>query len=194
MRSFLAVLKTGSYPGQILGSKLGIGPQSLVLILASTALAILALGAYFFRILLKKGWFEKVLNRDGRGMDIMAFAVMAVLLIASVISRGYSIKKQIVLFMPYGMLLVGLILPSYSSFLFEYYSRGILPSEGINLDSYEHEIAALRSEPRRIWLVSNQESFIDPEGKIRKALGQVVEPTKSICYYRVRVDLFEPKR
>ena len=129
-----------------------------------------------------------------RLMDIMAFAVMAVLLIASVISRGYSIKKQIVLFMPYGMLLVGLILPSYSSFLFEYYSRGILPSEGINLDSYEHEIAALRSEPRRIWLVSNQESFIDPEGKIRNALGQVVEPTKSICYYRVRIDLFEPKR
>ncbi len=246
-RSFLAVLKTGSYPGQILASKLGMKPQILVLILAATALAVLSIGAYCFRILLKKSWFEKALNHGGVRIDIVLFAVMAVLLIASVIPRGYSIKKQIVLFVPYGLLLIGLLwpwearhrkkivavfcfsiicslinifaipkddwrqvvdflgkeyragdvillLPSYNSFPFEYYSRGKLPSEGIDLDSYEHKIEALRSDTQRIWLVSNREAFIDPEGKIRTSLVQIVTTVKSVSYYRVQIDLFEPKR
>jgi mannosyltransferase len=242
-RIFLSVVKTGSYPGQILSTKLGIKPQILMTILFAATLSILAFGAYFFQILLKKGLIEKALRRSSRGIDIVVFSVVVLSLIASVIPRGYSIKKQIVLFWPYGIFIIGCIwpwedryrkkviavfllsiafsliniyavpkdewreavdfldkeyrqgdviflLPSYSSFPFEYYNRGKLPSAGIDLDSYDQKIKAIQLTTHRTWLVSNQETFIDPEGKIRSSLAKSAAHLRSKAFYRIQIDLF----
>jgi hypothetical protein len=282
-RAFFSVLKTGSYPGQMLSKGLGIGTTTLILIVVAAAYLSLLAGIHLIRYVrgartpidksgdeaplsinpvntpgfspwyragswyAEKGRIEKKAGRGGAAAKAIGWTLWVVFLGLSVMPRGYSIKKQVALIVPYGMLMIGcawpwertnrkkiatalalsfvfslvnvlavpkdewkqavsflteeyrtgdvvFLLPGYGSFPFEYYSRGKLPGEGIDASYPEEKIAAVLSSGRRIWLVSNREKYVDPEGRVRGMLDRMGTLNTTKPFYRVRVDLYTKGR
>ncbi|MCX6561923.1 MAG: glycosyltransferase family 39 protein, partial [Candidatus Aminicenantes bacterium] len=106
-RAFFSVLKTGSYPGQMLTKGLGIGTTTLVLLMIAAGYLVLVAGIHVIRWSAEKRKIGRQAKREGAGANVTLGVLWLVFLGLSVMPRGYSIKKQIALFVPYGMLLIG---------------------------------------------------------------------------------------
>jgi hypothetical protein len=243
-RMFLGVVRTGSYPGQMLALKLGTQPETIMTILSITVLVIGVILAGSIYILVKKGLILKDPGRGNLGIDATLVLIVGLIMgLASVLPMGYSIKKQLVLFWPYGLVLIGrlwpwnayhkrkvaaawgillvfsvinifvvprddwknavrylgaesrpgdvvFLLPGYGIYPFEYYNRGKIPSQRIDADSDVLKMKAALPKAARVWLITNQEEFIDPKQKIRLALARGGEPLQSKAFYRIRIDLY----
>lgn len=110
-RAFLGPLRKGSYPVQLAAGKLGVEPGLLMVIILGILAPVLVLGLWLCaRLFQKHGRLWEVLGSRPRIRRLLLVAFIAVL-IASVIPRGYSIRKQLTVLFPYLLLFFGCLWP-----------------------------------------------------------------------------------
>lgn len=242
--AFLGQLKTGSYPAQIFADKFNIDSFHLMNIFAVSILFAIPIGLFLVYRLLKKNnnlWMEL---RNKKWIQSFLVLLFIILLLASVIPRGYTIKKQLVILWPFVLLFfsffwpweqsykkllaslltisllaslvnislipkdqwreavsfitkqsqtkdIVLLLPSYMTFPFDYYSQGRIARDGIHPSSSLSQLESLLNDHGRIWLVSHQVDIADPEKKIEGWLGQHANLVEEKSFYRIQLHLYQ---
>ena len=103
-RDFFNRLKTGSYPVQLAADRLGLDPRGLMGILVIVLVLVIFIGIFVsYKIFQKHDRFWTTLRTQSRFPGLLVF-LFFVFLVVSVIPRGYSIKKQLVILWPYVLL------------------------------------------------------------------------------------------
>ena len=243
-RSFLGHLKTGSYPAQLFADKFNVDPSHIMKIFAAGLLVAIPIGLFLVYRLFQKNNNLWIRLRTQKWIQSFLVLLFIILLWASVIPRGYSIKKQLVIFWPFVLLFfswfwpweksyqkllasllilsllasfvnislipkaqwretvsfiikqstkkdVVLLLPSYMTSPFDYYSQGRIARYGINPSSSLSELESLMNDYGRVWLVSPQVDIADPEKKIESWLKQHANRIEEKSFYRILIHLYQ---
>lgn len=242
--AFLDQLKTGSYPAQIFADKFNIDSFHLMNIIAVSTLFAVPIGLFLVYRLFKKNsslWMEL---RNKKWIQSFLVLLFIILLLASVIPRGYTIKKQLVILWPFVLLFfswfwpweqsykkllaslltlsllaslvniilipkdqwreavsfiikqgqindVVLLLPSYMTFPFDYYSQSRIARHGISPSFASPQLESLLNAHGRIWIVSHQVDIADPEKKIEGWLDQHANRVEEKSFYCILVNLYQ---
>ena len=242
--AFLGQLKTGSYPAQLFANKFNIDPSQLMNIFAVSILFVIPIGLFLVYRLFKKNSTLWVELRNKKWIQSFLVLLFIILLLASVIPRGYTIKKQLVILWPFVLLFfsffwpweqsykkllaslltlsllaslvniilipkdqwreavsfinkqgqindVVLLLPSYMTFPFDYYSQRRIARYGISPSFASSQLESLLNASGRIWLVSHQVDIADPEKKIEGWLEQRANRLEEKSFYRILVHLYQ---
>jgi len=86
---------------------------------------------------------------------------------------------------------VVLLLPSYMTYPFDYYSQGRITRQGIHPSSDSSQMESLLDDYGRIWLVTNQANIVDPEKKVQSWLDQNTDLLEENYFYRIQVSLYQ---
>lgn len=104
-RQFFDAARTGSYPGRLAASMLGTTPEQ---VMRFTSIAALLGGLVALALVSRIAKRRLVLRPPENGrIDAILFVAVIVIGLVSVVPRGYSLKKQLLFFWPYWMVLVG---------------------------------------------------------------------------------------
>lgn len=115
-RSFLGQLKTGSYPAQILADKFNVNPSQLTRTVAVIIFFAIPVGLFLVYRLFQKDNTLWIRLRTQKWIQKFLVLLFIILLMASVIPRGYTIKKQLVILWPFVLLFFGFIWPWEQSY------------------------------------------------------------------------------
>lgn len=104
-RAFLGKLKTGSYPAQIFAERFNVNASQLMIIFAAIILFVLLIGLFLVYRLFQRNNNLFMQLRTQKWIQKLLLSLFIILLLASVIPRGYSLKKQFVILLPFVLLL-----------------------------------------------------------------------------------------
>ena len=86
---------------------------------------------------------------------------------------------------------VVLLLPSYMTYPFDYYSQGRITRHGIHPSSDSSQLESLLDDYGRIWLISHLVDIADPEQKVKGWLDYHADRVEEKSFYRIQVSLYQ---